>query len=260
MTVLNWALPRKLGQHFLLHEPILKQLAAATCGQHCHRVIEIGPGRGAFTKVLLPLVDDLHVVEIDPDMVRHLENRFAGESKLHIHQGDVLQTDLTQWGSAVIAGNLPYYITSPIIEQFLNLDSNFMTGVFLVQLEVANRLLAKRMTRDFSYLTVKTQLVCSGELICRIDPKFFNPPPRVDSAAVRLTRRNQSEIPADLPDILAFASRCFAHKRKTIRNNLRPYYGVEVDRQPEGFMRAEQIGVEGLVAFYRRLSELAGRR
>jgi 16S rRNA (adenine1518-N6/adenine1519-N6)-dimethyltransferase len=247
-------LPRKLGQHFLLHEPVLKQLATAACGDHTHRLIEIGPGRGAFTKHLLPLVDELHVVEIDESLVAHLRQKFAGEPKLTIHHADVLKTDLTQWGPAVIAGNLPYYITSPIIEKFLHLDARFPAAVFLVQLEVARRIMAERMTRDFGYLTVAAQLVCSIELVCRIDPRAFNPPPKVESAAIRMDRR--SDIPADLADILIFASRCFTHKRKTIRNNLRPYYGAHADRQSEGFMRAEQLGVPGLVALYRRMSAL----
>jgi 16S rRNA (adenine1518-N6/adenine1519-N6)-dimethyltransferase len=217
-------------------------------------VIEIGPGRGAFTKTLLPLADELHAVEVDEVMVKHLQQKFAGQEKLRIHQADVLQTDLSQWGPAVITGNLPYYITSPIIEKFLKMDASFSSAIFLVQLEVANRLMAKRMTRDFGYLTVHTQLVCDVELICKVDPKFFNPPPKVDSAAIRLVRRN--DIPADLDDILTFAGRCLKQKRKTIRNNLRPFYGPVVDRQPEGFMRAEQLGAPGLVAFYRRLCEL----
>lgn len=247
-------MPRKLGQHFLLHEPVLKRLAAAACGEHTHRIVEIGPGRGAFTRNLLPLVDELHVIELDGHLVEHLRKKFAGEEKLKIHHADVLKTDLSQWGPAVITGNLPYYITSPIIEKFLQLDARFATAVFLIQLEVANRLMANRMTRDFGYLTVVAQLVCSIELICRVDPKAFNPPPQVESAAIRLTRKD--DIPADLDDILKFASRCLTYKRKTIRNNLRPYYGVEADRQPEGFMRAEQLGVPGLVALYRRLSAL----
>jgi 16S rRNA (adenine1518-N6/adenine1519-N6)-dimethyltransferase len=247
-------LPRKLGQHFLNHEPVLKRLASATCGDHTQRVVEIGPGRGAFTRHLLPLVDELHVIEIDESLVRHLQQKFADEPKLTIHHADVLKTDLAQWGPAVIAGNLPYYITSPIIQKFLQLDTRFRTAVFLVQLEVAQRLMAERMTRDFGYLTVAVQLVCAVELVCRIDPRAFNPPPKVESAAIRLDRRD--DIPADLDEILVFASRCLTHKRKTIRNNLRPYYGVAADRQAEGFMRAEQLGVPGLVVLYRRLSAL----
>ncbi len=251
--VLNWTLPRKLGQHFLLHEPVLKRLAQFACGEHTHRVVEIGPGRGALTKHLLPLVDELHVVELDEGLVRHLQQKFAGEPKLVIHQGDVLQTDLAQWGPAGIVGNLPYYITSPIIEKFLRLDQGFPTAVFLVQLEVAMRIAAKHMTRDFGYLTMATQLVADIEMLMHVDPKAFNPPPKVDSALIRLTRK--AEVPPDLDEILAFASKCFTHKRKTIRNNLRPYYGPAADRLPEAFFRAEQLGVEGMVTLYRRLSQ-----
>jgi 16S rRNA (adenine1518-N6/adenine1519-N6)-dimethyltransferase len=244
-------LPRKLGQHFLLHEPVLKRLAAAACGEHTHRLIEVGPGRGAFTKHLLPLVDELHVVEVDESLVQHLRQKFAGVEKLHIHHADVLQTDLSQWGPALIAGNLPYYITSPIIEKFLALDANFPTAVFLVQWEVARRLMAERMTRDFGYLSVAAQLVSKTELICKVDPKAFNPPPKVQSAAIRLVRK--TEVPADLQDILTFASRSLTHKRKTIRNNLKPYYGAELDRHPAALMRAEQLGLPGLLSLYERL-------
>ncbi len=247
-------MPRKLGQHFLLHEPILKRLAEAACGEHTQRVVEIGPGRGAFTRALLPLVDELHAVEVDEAMVKHLHQKFAGQDKLTIHQADVLQTDLSKWGPAVITGNLPYYITSPILEKFLSMDARFSSAVFLVQWEVAQRLMAERMTRDFGYLTVHTQLVCDVKLICKVSPKCFNPPPKVDSAAIRLVRRN--DVPSDLAEILTFASRCLRQKRKMLRSNLRPYYGAVVDRQPEGFLRAEQLGVPGLLDFYRRLREL----
>ena len=214
-------------------------------------MIEIGPGRGAYTRALLPLVDELHVVEIDGAFVGHLQRQFAGVEKLKIHKADVLQTDLSQWGPAIITGNVPYYITSPILEKFLALGADFPVGVFLIQLEVANRVIAKSMTRDFGYLTVAAQLVCSAELICKVDPKYFDPPPKVDSAAIRLTRR--SDVPEDLADILTFASRCFRQKRKTLRNNLRAFYGPAIDRQPEGLMRAEQLGVSGVVELYRRL-------
>lgn len=246
-------MPRKLGQHFLLHDPILKRLATAACGEHTQRAIEIGPGRGALTKHLLPLVDELHVVEIDESLVRHLQQKFPDEPKLIIHHADVLKTDLSQWGPAMIVGNLPYYITSPIVHKFLDLDSNFPTAVFLVQLEVAKRIAADRMTRDFGYLTVQTQLICAVEQLFRVGPKYFNPPPKVDSAVIRLTRKD--DIPADVQDILTFASRCLLHKRKTIRANLRPYYGAVSDRVPEGFLRAEQLGVPRLIQFYRVLTK-----
>jgi 16S rRNA (adenine1518-N6/adenine1519-N6)-dimethyltransferase len=247
-------LPRKLGQHFLIRDSVLERLAAAACQDHPARVIEIGPGRGALTRHLLPKVAELHAIELDPALVAYLEDKFANEASLTIHHLDVLQANLAAWGPAVIAGNLPYYITSPIIDRFLELDPElFPSAVFLIQWEVAERLLAKPETRDYGYLTVKTQLACHVQLVCRVPPGAFSPPPKVDSAAVRLVRRqNTNDHPAEL---VAFVGRCFAHKRKTLRNNLKPFYPAgALDALPEAGLRAEQIPVEGFADLYRRLS------
>ena len=177
-------------------------------------------------------------------MVESLTRNFANEPRLHIHHADVLDTDLSQWGPAVITGNLPYYITSPIVERFLRLDSNFPLAVFLMQWEVAQRLLAEPHSRDYGYLTVATQTVCQLELVCKVPPSAFSPPPKVESAAVRLTRR--PEVTPDLPALLKFVSRCFTHKRKTLRNNLRPFYGAAVDGMPEAGLRAEQLATRAI--------------
>ncbi len=130
LSVLNLSLPAHLGQHFLADREILARLAEAACGEHTPRTIEIGPGKGALTRYLLDRTDELHAVELDPSLVRHLERHFAGDARLHVHHADVLETDLTQWGPAAIAGNLPYYITSPIIEKFLDLDDRFRNCSF----------------------------------------------------------------------------------------------------------------------------------
>ncbi len=248
-------MPRKLGQHFLIRDAILERLAVAACGDHVSRVIEIGAGRGALTRHLLPRTDELHAVEIDAGLVAHLETKFSGEQKLHVHQADVLATDLAQWGAAAITGNLPYYITSPIIEKFLALDERFPVAVFLVQSEVAARLLARPESRAYGYLTVATQLVCEVDLVCPVPASAFAPPPKVDSAAVKLQRK--SAIPSNLPQLLAFVSRCFAHKRKTLRNNLRAHYGAAIDAIPEAGLRAEQLPLTQFIDLHERLSSIA---
>lgn len=244
-------MPRKLGQHFLIRDAISERLASAACGEHTARVIEIGPGRGALTRHLLPRTDELHAVELDRSLAARLNSKFNGERKLHIHTADALETDLTQWGPAVVAGNLPYYITSPIIERFLALDERFPLAVFLMQLEVAERILARPGTRAQGYLTIATQLVCEVELICRVPPLAFNPPPKVESAAVLFRRK--AEAVENLPDLLVFAGRCFAQKRKTLRNNLRPFYGAAADALPEGQLRAEQLSADQFASLYSRL-------
>lgn len=247
-------MPRKLGQHFLIRDAILERLAVAACGEFSSRVIEIGPGRGALTRHLLPRTNELHAIEVDVALAAYLETHFANEPKLHVHVADVLAMDLAQWGAAVIAGNLPYYITSPILEKFLALDHHFQVAVFLVQSEVADRLIAEPGSRAYGYLTVAAQLVATVELICRVPAAAFSPPPRVDSAAVRFERK--AAIVDNLPELLAFVSRCFLHKRKTLRNNLRPYYGEAVDDFPEASWRAEQLTLDQFIGLRERLSML----
>jgi 16S rRNA (adenine1518-N6/adenine1519-N6)-dimethyltransferase len=245
-------LPRKLGQHFLVRDAILERLSMAACEEHTPRVIEIGPGRGALTRHLLPRTDELHAIEKDAALASYLRSKHASEPKLHVHASDVLSIDIMQWGPAVVTGNLPFYITSPIVEKFLALDQRFPVGVFLMQLEVAERILALPRTRAYGYLTVAAQLVCDVELVCRVPASAFVPPPKVDSAAVRFRRK--PHIPANLASLLIFVGRSFAHKRKTLRNNLRPFYGERVDALPEAGLRAEQLTIPQFVDLQARLS------
>lgn len=245
-------MPRRLGQHFLANQSILEQIAVAACGERTPRVIEIGPGRGALTRHLLARTDELHAVELDSALAARLEAEFASEAKVHIHRGDVLKTDLTAWGPAVVTGNLPYYITSPILERFGSLGAGFPRGVFLIQAEVAARLTAQPGSRDYGYLTVATRLRCTVELVCRVPASAFRPRPKVESAAVRLVRKPQT--PDNMTGLLVLASRAFAHKRKTLRNNLRPFYGAAIDAQPEASLRAEQLSIEDFISLEQRLA------
>jgi 16S rRNA (adenine1518-N6/adenine1519-N6)-dimethyltransferase len=244
-------LRRKLGQHFLVRDAILERLAVAACEEYTPRVIEIGPGRGALTRHLLPRTGELHAIELDPALVSYLRRKYISDSKLHVHAADVLSTEIGQWGPAVLTGNLPFYITSPIVEKFLALDQRFPLAVFLMQLEVAERILALPHTRTYGYLTVATQLVCDVELVCRVPASAFVPQPKVDSAAVRFRRK--PEIPAGFGSLLTLVGRSFAHKRKTLRNNLRLFYVERVDALPEAGLRAEQLTIAQFVDLHARL-------
>lgn len=230
----------------------MDRLAKAACGEHAARIIEIGPGKGALTRHLLRLADEVHVIELDRNLVDYLGRKLGDEPKLTIHQGDALTTDLSQWGGAIITGNLPYYISSAILERFLALGQQFLVAVFLMQWEVAERLLAKPGAREYGYLTVSTQLVCDVELVARVSPEAFLPPPKVDSGAVRLVRKPQQH--ENLLDLLTFVSRCFRMKRKTLRNNLRPYYGAAMDGLPEAGLRAEQLTIGQFQSLHQRLT------
>ena len=246
-------MPRKLGQHFLTNPSILEQIASAACGEQTPRIVEIGPGRGALTRHLLPRTGELHAIELDSSLIPALQRQFSGHANFHLHHADVLATDVSQWGPSVIVGNLPYYITSPILERFLALDASFERAVFLVQEEVAERLRASPGSRDYGFFSVKTQLICRVDVLKRVPPGAFSPPPKVSSAVVRLIRH--SVMNEDNAELLRFVGRCFAQKRKTLRNNLKGFYpGQLVDALPEASLRAEQLSIERLKDLHWRLS------
>lgn len=240
---------RPLGQHFLNSPGILRRIAAAACPEPEPLVIEIGPGKGALTRHLSERAGKLIVIELDQTLAGKLDQT---NPILTVVQADVLRTDLSQWGAAVIAGNLPYYITSPIIEKTLALGPLLRRAVFLVQKEVALRLCAVPGSRDYGYLTVATQTTATVEYLFKVPPGAFSPPPRVDSAVVRLTPRTPPL--SDVPGFLGFVSRCFRQKRKTLRNNLSQFYDTRrIDAQPEASKRAEQLSIVQLADLYQRL-------
>ena len=239
---------QRLGQHFLINGSILDRIAAAVCPVHTPLVIEIGPGRGALTEKLLQRADRVVAIELDPDLVADLRARF--DSRLEVIHSDVLATDLSKWGPAPIAGNLPYYITSPILEKVGRVE--FPHAVFLMQREVAQRLSAEPGTRDYGYLTVQTALFAYARTLFGVKPGAFRPPPKVDSAVVLLEPR--APVVSDTEAFLKFASACFRQKRKTLRNNLAGVYGKEaVDALPEAGKRAEQLSLDELAAIFNRL-------
>ncbi len=128
-------------------------------------------------------------VEIDHVLTQYLTAKFRGNDRLQVIEGDVLKTDFGQWGPAVVVGNLPYYITSPIVEKVLGLREQLARAVFLVQKEVAVRLTTGPGTRDYGYLSVLTQFYAEAEYLFTVPPGAFQPPPKVESAVVRLTPR-----------------------------------------------------------------------
>jgi 16S rRNA (adenine1518-N6/adenine1519-N6)-dimethyltransferase len=252
-------LPQKLGQHFLTNAHVLERIAVATCPAGEDLAIEIGPGRGALTEKLLRRAARVVAIEIDATLVEHLRTRFAGEPRLEIVHADVLATDLAQWGRAPIAGNLPYYITSPILEKVIRLDVPRI--VFLIQKEVAERLIATPCHREYGYLTLQTALFAGTRLLFEVKPGSFRPPPQVDSAVVLLTPHLRDLGVGDREAFRRFLGQCFRQKRKTLRNNLAGVYGKEmIDAWPEAGLRAEQMTLEQFAEMYRRtLGENSGR-
>lgn len=243
---------RPLGQHFLFTETILEKIALAACPRPESLVVEIGPGPGGLTACLARRAGRLITVELDAALAEGIRGRFAGQA-VEVVEGDVLQTDLSQWGEAVVCGNLPYYITSPIIEHVLALGPVLKRAVFLVQKEVAERITAQPGTRDYGYLSVAVQARARAEKLFAVKAAAFRPPPKVDSAVVRLTPAAGMDR-SEMAGFLRFAGLCFHMKRKTLRNNLAAAYPMEILKDlPEAGLRAEQLPVAQMMDLHQRL-------
>ena len=245
---------QRLGQHFLTSTRILERIAAAACPEREPLVVEIGPGTGALTLLLLERARRVVVVELDERLAAALRAKYG--SRLTVISGDALDVDLGRWGSAVITGNLPYYAATAIIERVVTLGSRMRRGVFLIQKEVARRLCAQPGSRDYGYLTTTVRLFADAERLFDVRPSAFRPPPKVDSTVVRLDPHPRSDELGigDPQRFRRFLAACFRHKRKTIRNNLAAVYGKDAaGALPEASLRAEQLGLEQFAEMYRRL-------
>lgn len=247
---------RRLGQHFLADQKILARIARAACEPGEPLVIEIGAGRGALTRHLLERAARVVAIETDPQLVALLRERFGQQARCELVHADVLTVDLGRWGPAVVTGNLPYYITSPILDHTLAGRGWLKRAVFLVQKEVAERLAAQPGSRGYGFLTVRTQVAATVEVLFTVPRRAFQPPPAVDSSLVRLTPR--AELPVeDLAGFVAFAGQCFRQKRKTLRNNLGSIYPAIAGRR-EASLRAEQMSLQQLIALYEALGRPLG--
>lgn len=245
---------RRLGQHFLFDDSILERIAAAACPQREEAVIEIGPGPGGLTRHLISRAVRLVAIELDPALAAGIRSRYGGTG-IEVVEQDVLETDLSRWGQAVVCGNLPYYITSPILEKTLSLGASLKRAVFLVQKEVAERITAHPGNRDYGYLSVSVQARCRVEKLFTVKAAAFKPPPKVDSALIRLSPAATPEG-IDMSGFLRFAGLCFHMKRKTLRNNLSAAYPADlITGLPEAGLRAEQLCVANLIDLYRRVRQ-----
>ncbi len=248
---------QKLGQHFLVKGKTLERIAQAACGAAPTSIppmaVEIGPGRGALTERLLAHADRVAVIELDAALADYLRERWRGESRLEILEANALHVDWSQWGTGVLVGNLPYYIATPVISRYVRAPGSLSHAVFLIQKEVAERITAEPGCREYGYLSVECQFFAHAEYLFTVPPGAFQPPPKVESAVIRLTPRASLAV-ADWEGFLAFASTCFRQKRKTLRNNLAGTYLPDLyESRPEISRRAEQLSMAEFVDLYRAL-------
>jgi 16S rRNA (adenine1518-N6/adenine1519-N6)-dimethyltransferase len=267
---------QRLGQHFLSdagwREEIFRAIRVSpqslaplsATGESNYCWIEIGAGHGEITEQLASTGASVYAIELDPSLAAGLDRRAKRSPNVTVVRGDILKTDIAQLATGRrlrIYGNLPYYITSPILHHLFTAADLIDEIHIVIQLEVAQRLVAEPGTRDYGYLSVLTQYFSRPELVLEIPRSAFSPPPEVASALVtlRLPGARAAMTGIDPQRFLSFVKICFAQKRKTLVNNLRPLAGPNVvrdalaslDLRPDA--RAEQLSVTELAALWKAL-------
>jgi 16S rRNA (adenine1518-N6/adenine1519-N6)-dimethyltransferase len=243
---------KRFGQHFL-HDPgVIRRIVAAIDPQPSDRLIEIGPGLGALTLPLLERAGHIEAIEIDRDVVPLLQQHCQGAGTLAVHVADALTVDiaaLARGGPPLrLVGNLPYNISTPLLFHLLDAAHAIGDMHFMLQKEVVDRIVAAPDSADYGRLTVMLAARCRAERLFRVGPGAFKPPPRVESAIVRLIPLTEPPFP--LPDPQRFAAlvaAAFSMRRKTLRNGLRRLIderafaacGIDASRRPETLAAAE---------------------
>ncbi len=235
---------KRFGQNFLQDTRIIADIVNAVRPQPDDIVIEIGPGLAAITEPLARQLNQLHVCEIDRDIIAHLKKQpFA--SKLVIHEGDVLNFDFRRIaGRKKIVGNLPYNISTPLLFKLAEVADEVIDMHFMLQKEVVERMVAAPKTNDYGRLSVMLQYFFDMESLIDVPPESFIPAPKVDSAVVRMIpvagRIGTAQDFTHFADLVCLA---FHQRRKTLRNNLKGVASDE-DLQAVGILptqRAEEV-------------------
>ena len=251
--------PEKLGQHFLTDASWQERIARAV------RIdggvwVEIGAGHGEMTTRLAQRASQVFAIELDRRLAARLCEAAASFENVEVVERDVLAVDfakLTGGARFSVYGNLPYYITSPILHRLFEHADQIAAIHTVIQFEVAARIVAPPGRRDYGYLSVVSQWFSRPEIAFRIPPGAFRPPPKVASALVSLGLPGQrAQHPLDDENaFLNFVKECFAQKRKTLRNNLRQRLGTRSEEVLRGAglspgARAEELSVAQLAALF----------
>lgn len=241
---------KRFGQNFLVDRGIINAIVSAVGPQPSDVIVEIGPGLGAITEPLMARLDHLHVVEIDRDLIARLKKQHSPE-RLSIHEGDVLAFDFACIGQKLrIVGNLPYNISTPLLFHLASYAGIVHDMHFMLQKEVVDRMVAEPGDSDFSRISVMLQYHFYIENLIDVPPESFDPPPKVQSAVVRLIPKAPAELRAKNMEKLAFVVQmAFSQRRKMLRNTLKSLLDeaafAELEIKPSS--RAEDLSVDDYV-------------
>jgi 16S rRNA (adenine1518-N6/adenine1519-N6)-dimethyltransferase len=256
--------PRRLGQHFLGDGGWRARILEMIAPRRDQVWVEIGAGSGEITCDLANRAARVFAIELDQALAEKLRER-ASQLSVTVVERDILALDLVALAGPCfcVYGSLPYYITSPILRKLFAISEHIEEIDVVIQWEVAQRLTARPGSKQFGWLSVLAQFYTRPEILLRIPPGAFRPPPKVDSALVRLVPPGENaHLKLEHEDeFLEFAQICFAWKRKTIANNLKATYDAAAIRDATQKLahgprvRAEQLGLHELAEMFRFLQD-----
>ena len=229
---------KRFGQNFLNNPRVIDQIVAAIAPKSHQHLVEIGPGEAALTAPLLASVEKLDIIEIDQDLIGPLTQKFGSMPAFQLHHTDALTFDYASLiddteqhrdpAPLRIVGNLPYNISSPLLFHLLEFADLIQDMHFMLQKEVVDRITSEPGVKAYGRLSVMMQYACATEYLFTVGPENFTPPPKVDSAIVRLIPYRQKPFQADCETTLSeLVKQAFSQKRKTLRNNLKGWLNAE---------------------------------
>lgn len=212
---------KRFGQHFLTDQAVIADIVAAIQPQADDAMVEIGPGLGALTSPLYAILNHLHVIEIDRDIIAHLCRAYP-PARVSVHAGDVLEFDFSSLPCALrVVGNLPYNISTPLLFHLTRYAERIRDMHFMLQKEVVERMVASPGGGDYGRLSVMLQYRFEMQLVLNVRPDAFSPPPRVASAVVRMLPRPPAQLTAvSQAGLEHLVRRAFSQRRKVLRNSL----------------------------------------
>ncbi len=240
--------PKKsLGQHFLTDKNLAIKIVDSLKGEGCRTVLEIGPGMGVLTEHLISRHRNFKAAEIDSESILYLQQHFPQND--FIIAEDILKLDFSQFESPLaLIGNLPYYISSQIFFKVLENYTQVNEVVCMIQKEVAERIAAPPGSKTYGILSVLLQTWYDIEYLFTVHENCFNPPPKVKSAVIRLTRNQRNHLVCDQLQLKAVVKQAFNQRRKTLRNSLKNIcLNLEMDKEMMG-ERPEQLSVEQFIS------------
>ena len=253
---------KHLGQHFLKDENVAEKIAETLSYSNYQHVLEIGPGMGVLTKYLLKKGNDVHVIEIDTESVAYLKEHYPDlEGK--IHEKDFLKYDVNaifEGEEFAIIGNFPYNISTQIVFKMLELREFIPEFSGMFQKEVARRICEKEGSKTYGILSVLVQAFYEAEYLFTVPPSVFDPPPKVDSGVLRLTRKEDFSLPCDEKLFFRVVKTAFQQRRKTLRNSLKIFDLPEDLKEDSIFdLRPEQLSTGRFIELTQKIEPHAVR-